>query len=79
MPIETVASNFSIGDGVNLIIKAFFVLFLLFYAIFTIIIFRQIQLMGRTLPTPLVPLLKFLAILQIGISLALLFVVIGVF
>ncbi len=60
-------------------IKAFFVLFLVFYAVFALILFRQIQLMAKALPTPVVPFVKFLAILQIGVALALLFIVIGVF
>lgn len=79
MPIETIASNFSIAASANFVAKSFLILFLVFYSIFTFILFRQIQLMGRTLPMPLVPFLRFLAILQIGISLALLFVVVGTF
>jgi len=79
MPIETIGNNFTIGMSANLVAKAFFILFLIFYSIFTLILYRQIQLMGRTLPTPLVPFLKFLAVLHIGVALALLFVVIGAF
>lgn len=79
MPIETVSNNLSIGFDSVFIAKAFFILFLVFYAIFTAILFRQIQLMGNSLPTRLVPFLKFLAILHIGVSVALLFVVVGVF
>lgn len=59
--------------------KAFFVLFLVFYTVFSLIIFRQTQLMERTLPLPLSPILTFIAILQIGVSLAFLFVVLGAF
>ncbi len=79
MPIETIGNNFTFGASANFVVKAFFILFLIFYAIFTLILYRQIQLMGRSLPTPLVPFLKFLAVLHIGVSLALLFVVVGVF
>ena len=61
------------------IIKALFVLLLIFYTVFALVIFRQTQLMAKTLPTVLSPILKFIAILHVGISLALLFVVIGVF
>lgn len=60
-------------------IKAFFVLFLIFYIVFALIIFRQVQLMEKALPFVLSPLLTFIAILQIGLSLALLFIVLGVF
>ncbi|HBG82175.1 MAG: hypothetical protein UU05_C0014G0009 [Candidatus Curtissbacteria bacterium GW2011_GWA1_40_47] len=61
------------------ITKAFLILFILFYAIFSLMIFRQIQIMAKTLPTSLSPWLKFIGIVQIGISLGLLFVVIGAF
>lgn len=60
-------------------IKAFIVLFLIFYSIFALILFRQIQLMAKTLPMALSPILKFLGILHIGVALALLFVVLGAF
>lgn len=59
--------------------KAFLILFIFFYVIFSLIIFRQIQIMAKTLPTSLSPYLKFIGIVQIGISLGLLFVVIGAF
>lgn len=61
------------------IVKAFFVLLLIFYNVFALIIFRQTQLMAKTLPTMLSPILKFLAIIHIGVALALLFIVLGVF
>lgn len=61
------------------VIKAFFILFLVFYSVFALIIFRQIQLMAKSLPMSLSPLLKFVAIVHIGVAVALLFVVLGVF
>ena len=61
------------------IVKAFLVLFLVFYTVFALIIFRQIQLMVKALPAPISPFLKFVAIVHIGVSLAFLFVVLGVF
>ena len=63
----------------NFFIKAFFVLFLVFYSVFALIIFRQIQLMAKALPLGISPFLKFLGIVHIGVALALLFVVLGVF
>ncbi|MBI2326966.1 hypothetical protein HYU92_01495 [Candidatus Curtissbacteria bacterium] len=78
MPVE---ENLPIFSSLTVVfgVKAFFVLFLIFYAIFALILFRQIQLMGKTLPTIIVPFLKFLGIFHIGVALALLFVVLGVF
>ena len=60
-------------------IKAFIILFVIFYIVFALILYRQIQLMTKSLPTVLTPLLKFIAILQVGVALALLFIFIGAF
>lgn len=77
MPIENL--NTGIFEQVNFGfgVLAFFILFLIFYSVFSLILFRQIQLMGKTLPTPLTPLLKAIAIIHIGIALSLLFAAIG--
>ena len=64
---------------VTFVIKAFLILFVVFYSVFALIIFRQIQLMAKSLPMSLSPILKFVAIVHIGVSLALLFVVLGFF
>lgn len=61
------------------VIKTFFILFLVFYSVFALIIFRQIQLMAKALPMSLSALLKFVAIVHIGVAVALLFVVLEVF
>ncbi len=60
-------------------VKLFAVLFVVFYLVFVLILFRQIQLMDRSVPTPIAPFLKFLGILQIGVALAFLFIVIDLF
>ncbi|MDO8487130.1 MAG: hypothetical protein Q7S45_02480 [Candidatus Curtissbacteria bacterium] len=80
MPVGDEIFNGFSSLGFGLAVKAFGILFVFFYLIFSIIIFRQTQLMTRVLPaTTISPFLKFIAILQIGVSLALLFSVIGVF
>jgi len=61
------------------VFKAFFILFLIFFIIFSLILFRQVQIMSKALPMTLAPFLKFVAIILVGISLALLFIVLGVF
>ena len=68
-------NDFSLAFG----IKAFLVLFLVFYSVFALILLRQIQIMSTTLPTELSPLLKFIGIMHFGFSLAVLFLVIGNF
>lgn len=60
-------------------VKSFLILFLIFYVFFALIIFRQIQLMAKKLPTPLTPALKFIGILHIGVSLTTFFLVSGTF
>lgn len=62
----------------GVVMKAFLFLFLVFYVAFSLILYRQIQLMGKTLPTPLLPFLRFLAIIHVGVALAILFFVLGV-
>lgn len=83
MPVEEVSPFLSnlLGGGLDtgFFIKVFVVLFVIFYAVFSLIIFRQIQLMDRAIPTSIGPFLKFIGILQIGVSLAFLFIVIGAF
>ena len=79
MPVEDVANSLFWGINFAWGVKAFLILFLVFYSVFALMLFRQIQLMIRTLPTQLSPFLKFLAIVHIGISLAILLMVIGTF
>lgn len=79
MPIE----NFSavVFNNLTLVFstKAFLVLFLVFYAVFALILWRQIQLMSKTLPTMLSPFLKFAGILHVGVAFSLLLMVLGLF
>lgn len=65
--------NLSLG------LKAFAILFAVFYVVFAFMVWRQTQLMVRTLPTKVAPFLKFIAFFQVGVSLALLSIVIGAF
>ncbi|MCR4324725.1 MAG: hypothetical protein NUV69_03480 [Candidatus Curtissbacteria bacterium] len=60
-------------------IKAFAVLFLVFYSVFSLILYRQIQLMARSVQIQLASVLKAIAIVQIGVSIALIFIIIGAF
>lgn len=74
MPVDDLLNiNTTLG------VKLFIVLFVIFYLVFALILYRQIQLMDRALPTLLAPFLKFIGILQIGVALAFLFIIIGLF
>lgn len=77
MPVGNV--GFDLALNAVFFVKIFFVIFLVFYTVFSLMLFRQIQVMGQALPTQILPYLKFLAIIHIGVSLAILFLVIGVF
>lgn len=80
MPIEEgIRPDISSRFNTAFFSQAFLILFLVFYTIFALILFRQIQLMGKTLPSAINPFLKFVAILHVGVSLALLLIVLGVF
>ncbi len=67
------------GLGLAIAVKAILILLLVFNLVFSLIIFRQIQLMGKRLPTPLEPFLRFIATIYIGVAAAVLLLVIGVF
>ena len=79
MPIEDI--NTSVFENINLVFfaRSFLILFAIFYVFFAFMLFRQVQLMCRTLPTTLSPLLKFLAIIHVGAALAVLLLVLGFF
>lgn len=79
MPVVEMGNNLFVSLKAIYFIKAFLILFLVFYVFFAIMLFRQIQIMTKKLPTQLSPLLKFFGFLNVGISLALLFLVIGIF
>lgn len=76
-----IISESGLLNGIGLVfgIKAFLVLFLVFNLFIALIIFRQVQLMDRKLPTPLAPLLRFASTVYIGLSAAMLLLVIGIF
>lgn len=79
MPASEVVPSILDKLNVALAVKAFFILFLIFYTIFALILYREIQVMGKSLPSPAVPFLKFVGILHIGLALALFLVTLGVF
>lgn len=60
-------------------VKAFLILFLVFYVFFAVILYKQTQIMNKKLPTTLSPLLRFLGIVHVGVSMAILLLVIGNF
>ena len=51
---------------------------LFFYAIFALIIVRQVDIMSRTLITPFSPILKAIAIIHAGFAIGFIFLVYGI-
>ena len=78
MPIDGSVGSFLQVDS-GFLTKAFLVLFLIFYSVFALILFRQIQIMNKKLPTALSPILRFVGIIHLGVTLAITFFVVGSF
>ncbi|MEK7581662.1 MAG: DUF5657 family protein [Patescibacteria group bacterium] len=79
MPVPDVTDKLLDNFDPGVLLKLFLVLFVIFYAVFSLILYRQIQIMTKRLPTQLSPLLRFIAIVNIGVSLAVLFLIVGNF
>ena len=79
MLVDLASANFSGAFSLTFIVKIFFLLFLIFYCVFAAILYTQIVAMSEKLPTPVNPSVKFVGLINIGVSLALLFITIGLF
>lgn len=74
----TIPLNLFESEAVLTFLKGVILILLLFYAIFSLIIVRQVDLMGKTLITGISPLLKAFAILHAGFALALIILAWGI-
>ena len=79
MPIEAAGFGFLNLLTVGLGVKMFLILFLIFYIIFAFVLYRQVLTMCMKLPTLLSPHLKFVSVINIGIAVAVLFLIVGLF
>ena len=79
MPIENVGLGFINNLSAAFGIKSFLILFLVFYSVFALLLYRQVQIMDQKLPTTLSPTLRFVGILHVGVALAVLFLTTGIF
>lgn len=59
------------------VIKLAILTFLVLYAIFALIIVRQVDLMGKTLKTPVAPIIKAIAIIHAGFAVGFVVLVVG--
>lgn len=70
MPTITPSNIFAIGS-VLMFAKGAILIILAFYAIFSFMVIRQVDLMGKTLITPVSPILKAFSILHAGTAIGL--------
>lgn len=73
---ETIRSI--VGFGIVDIARILAIIFAFLYLLFSFVILRQVQLMTRTLPTPISPVLIFISIAQIGVTLMVIVLLLGV-
>lgn len=76
--MEAGTSNILNIDFILTFGKGAILLILIFYAIFSIVIVRQVDLMSKTLITSISPLVKAFAIIHAGFALALIFLAWGI-
>ncbi len=67
-----------VADLLLPILRVGILLILFFYAIFALIIVRQVDLMGETLMTPVSPIVKAVAIIHCGVAIGLIVLVFGI-
>jgi len=77
MPFDQ--ASFLGNVSMTLVVKAILILLLVFNLIFSFLVFRQTQIMGKKLPTPLGPFLRFVATIYVGLAAAVLLLIVGVF
>ncbi|MBI2020610.1 hypothetical protein HYS94_04280 [Candidatus Daviesbacteria bacterium] len=70
MPTITPVNLFA-SEAVLAFFKIGILLILIFYAIFALMIVRQVDLMGKTLITPVSPILRAFAIVHAGVAIGL--------
>lgn len=77
MPIGN-AQNFLTGESFLLVLKAGILIILAIYAIFALIIVRQVDLMSKTLLTHISPFVKAFAIIHAGFVIGLIILTWGI-
>ncbi len=77
MPTTTPISPF-VFEAAPVILKGAILLILVFYCIFALLIVRQVDLMSKTLITPVSPILKAISIVHAGFAIGLIILAWGV-
>lgn len=73
----TVTQNLLSNDYMFVIVKGVILLILVLYAIFSLIIVRQVDLMSKTLVTDISPIVKGASIIHAGFAIGLIFLAWG--
>ncbi|MCL4365660.1 hypothetical protein M1437_00325 [Patescibacteria group bacterium] len=74
----TIPVNFFDTETVRMFLKAAVLLILIFYAIFALIVVRQVDLMSKTLITSVSPVLKAFSIIHAGVVIGLIILAWGI-
>lgn len=67
----TIPTDFFGSEEVLIFLKAAILLILIFYAIFSLIVVRQVDLMSKTLITNISPIVKAVAVIHAGFAIGL--------
>jgi len=74
----TIPTNVLDSEAIAIILKAAILLILAFYAIFAVIVVRQVDLMSETLITRVSPILKAFSIIHAGFAIGLIVLAWGI-
>lgn len=77
MPTTTPFNLFE-SEAVLIFLKTAVLIILVFYAIFALVVIRQVDLMSKTLITKVSPLLKVLSIIQAGFAIGIIILAWGI-
>ena len=77
MPV-TIPSNPFEFESIRILLKAAILIILVLYAIFALVVVRQVNLMSQTLISKVSPVLKALSLLNVGFAVGLIVLVWGI-
>lgn len=77
--MEAGTTNLLNNDAIHIFGKGAILIILSFYAVFSLIIIRQVDLMGKTLITNISPLIKAIAIVHAGVVIGLIILTWGIY
>lgn len=77
--MEIGTTNLLTSDAIRIFGKGAILIILIFYSIFSLIIIRQVDLMGKTLITKISPFIRALAIIHAGVAIGLIILTLGIY